>query len=75
MVVEPIIQEKIGTIFLPDQAKKKESNSFGRVISVGPENKDGLKDGDTVCFRRNEGTVVEDKYLCLAAKWILGVVS
>jgi co-chaperonin GroES (HSP10) len=75
VIIEPIIQEKIGIIFLPDQAKKEVSNSFGTVISVGPENKDGLKAGDKVFFRKNEGTVIEEKYLSLAPKWILGVVS
>ena len=73
VIIEPIIQEKIGIIFLPDQAKK--DNAFGIVISVGPENKDGLKAGDKVFFRKNEGTVIEEKYIVLKPQWVLGVVS
>jgi hypothetical protein len=73
VIIEPIIQEKVGIIFIPDQAKKEVSNSFGIVISVGPENSLGVKPEDKVFFRKNEGTVIEEKYICLASKWIVGV--
>lgn len=75
VLIEPIIQEKVGIIYLPDQSKKEVSNALGTVISVGPEDKYGLKAGDTVVYRKHEGTVIMEKYLVLAPKWILAVVS
>ena len=75
VVVEPIYVDRIGLIELSDKAKEDMGNGLARVISVGPENKDGLKKGDKVFFRKNEGTKIEDNLLSLKPEWIVAVVD
>lgn len=79
LVVEPVYEEKMGLIYLPDGSKKQESNFYGIVISVGPEFPfKEIKAGDKVLYRRNEGTEIESggkKYIALSPKWVTAEVE
>ena len=78
ILVKCIYKQVSSTIFLPETIKKKEYGFHGRVVAVGPDYKYDVKVGDKIIFPRHEGFpfVVEDEeYLCLKAKWILGVIN
>lgn len=82
VVVRLPTEDKIGSIYVPDNAKEKPTRA--RVVAVGPgrvlENgsrvEPRVKTGDVVLFGKYSGTEVKiglDEYVCLAEGDILGV--
>ena len=73
VIVELEYAEKVGSIIIPDVAKQYHGPVWGRVVSVGPDYKHGLKPGDKVYYRRHEGYVIrigEKIYMALKEKWV-----
>lgn len=79
-VIVKLIHEKESThgIIIPDQAKAADADFYGIVVSVGPENKEGLKKGQKVLFMRHEGFVLSEdgeEYHRLRREWVLAVLK
>lgn len=79
VIVEPIYSNLAeGSKIIQVQERDKEyiGEFKGVVIAVGPENHLGIKPGQTVRFRRHEGSKIEGdgfSYLSLKSKWIEAV--
>lgn len=78
VIVKPIYEkESAHGIILPDQAKAYSGEFHGLVVSVGPENKYGLKKNQKVLFSRHEGIPIrenDEDYLRLRKEWVLAVL-
>lgn len=79
VIVEVLYKDKVheaSRIFIPEEAKKRHAGFRGKVVSVGPDDKYGLKGGERVIFSRGEGKPIyhEDKeYMMLKPERIMGV--
>lgn len=74
VILEELKEEEFGSLVLPDHLRKEFSESKGKVISVGPDCKYGLKEGDVVIFYRGEGRNYGGK-LIISEKHILAIVE
>lgn len=79
-VIVKLIHEKESAhgIIIPDQAKANDAEFHGLVVSVGPENKEGLKKGQKVLFMRHEGIQISEDgetYHRLRREWILAILK
>lgn len=79
-VIVKLIHEKesFHGIIIPDMAKAEDAQYYGLVVSVGPENKFGLKKNQKILFTRKEGFEIredEEVFLRLRREWILAVLS
>jgi co-chaperonin GroES (HSP10) len=82
VIVKEFYDEKIGKsmIIVPDyqHVKKIQSNYYGLVISVGPENTLGIKPGDKILFDRMEGKPISfngEKLISLESDYISAVLK
>jgi len=78
VIVEVKYRDQEGKIFIPDNAKQYNGEFWGEVVSVGPDNKKGLKAGDKIMFVRHEGHPIEyedTKYLAVKDRWIEGRIE
>ena len=80
LVVQPIPADETTAsgIFIPESSREKPQQ--GRVIAVGPGNKDVqmlVKTGDTILYGKNVGTefpMDDDKFLIMRQSDILAIV-
>ena len=78
IIVKKIFKDKEGSILIPDTAKDGSGEFYGDVVSVGPENTTGVKEGDKVLFTRHEGFEISskgEKFYRLRQLWVLAVVA
>lgn len=83
IVIEPVYQEKIGQIIIPDSknARERISDFYGRILSIGPEcsHRNILNVGDKILFVRNEGTPIEldngKKLIAILPRWVVAKVE
>lgn len=71
------LEEKVGSIIIPDTAKEKPQ--LGKVVSIGTDEelKEIFKEGDTVLFAKFAGDEVKhggNEYLILSRADILAIV-
>ena len=59
VIVEIKYDEKVGSIIIPETAKKHHSDFHSIVISKGPDNKDDVTVGDEIIIERHEGFVIK----------------
>ncbi len=75
VIIDPIHEDKIGLIYVPDQYKKYNAKFHGVVVAVGPDYPDDLKKGDKVAYVRHEGFEInEGKHLAVRERWIVGKI-
>jgi len=88
VLIEREIQEKIGSILIPESQHRRKSEASGIIVAVGPTVDDSLKDciGKKVIFGKNAGAwldeainaktkEVEGKYYICADDDILCIVE
>lgn len=79
-VIVQLVHEKESThgIIIPDQSKANDADFYGIVVSVGEENKEGLKKGQKVLFTRHEGIQISEdgeQYLRLKREWVVAILK
>jgi len=79
ILINLIYNPKIGSVYIPDEAKQYSGEYVGEVVSVGEEYPypDELKKGDKIYYPRLEGFKVHAKkeYLSLQEKWVVAKVG
>ncbi len=81
VIVKRHYEGRIGnsTIFIPDGVgiQSNYEEFHGEVISIGPDNKYGIKVGDKLAYQRNEGIKVklyEKEYFVLKTRALLAIL-
>lgn len=74
IVVSPIEEETVSPMGLHIVTKEHEKVMFADVLSVGPEVKNGIEEGDTVFFDYWAGAQYKD-YVIVPSEVVLGVVA
>jgi len=81
VIVRLVTQEHQGLIKIPENAvkfKNYDGEVFGKVLSVGPKHRLGVKVGDNLIFQRHEGKklVYQGETLRVVKEhWIMGVIK
>ena len=80
VIVEPIYQQKIGLIIIPDTASNQNRMRHGIVVSIGPESslRRRMKVGDKILWQDGEGRDIEaegKKLMVVHAKWISAIME